>query len=221
MDRAVSRPDHMDSDPGSPWRTIEAGIRSGGPWMDAFYAFRRSPAMSDSDVLAMVHSLLDHGRYLRRFNTKLNWLTMEMSGLYAVGAVFPEFKESSEWRTYAAATLADAGRNQFLPDGGQVGTLEHISACSYGQHFADRRNRPIDGNVGDLPADYLARLKKPMNGRWTLPHLTGICRGLTIWAHLPPRHFRRQLSTFRTIVHFNGLRATGGPVGRLHLHLLF
>ena len=153
-------PDHMDSDPGSPWRTIEAGIRSGGPWMDAFYAFRRSPAMSDSDVLAMVHSLLDHGRYLRRFNTKLNWLTMEMSGLYAVGAVFPEFKESSEWRTYAAATLADAGRNQFLPDGGQVelsSTYQHVAMDNILQIAEIARST---GNVGDLPADYLAPLEK-------------------------------------------------------------
>ena len=108
----------------------------------------------------MVHSLLDHGRYLRRFNTKLNWLTMEMSGLYAVGAVFPEFKESSEWRTYAAATLADAGRNQFLPDGGQVelsSTYQHVAMDNILQIAEIARST---GNVGDLPADYLAPLEK-------------------------------------------------------------
>ena len=112
-------PDHMDNDPGSPWRTIEAGFAPAAPGWMRFTLFA-APGDERLRRASMVHSLLDHGRYLRRFNTKLNWLTMEMSGLYAVGAVFPEFKESSEWRTYAAATLAEAGRNQFLPDGAQV-----------------------------------------------------------------------------------------------------
>ena len=91
-------PAQADNGPGSAWRTIEAGIRSGGSWMDAFYAFRDSPAMGDEDLLALVHSLLDHARYLRGHHTRLNWLTMEMSGLYAVGAVFPEFQDAAEWR---------------------------------------------------------------------------------------------------------------------------
>jgi hypothetical protein len=153
-------PDHVNNDPGSPWRTIEAGIRSGGSWIDAFYAFRRSPAMSDSDVLTLVHSLLDHGRYLRRYHTELNWLTMEMSGLYAVGAVLPEFKESSEWRTYAAATLAEASRDQFLPDGAHVelSSSYHNVAIDNILHIAEIAR--WTGTAGDLPPDYLAPLEK-------------------------------------------------------------
>jgi Heparinase II/III N-terminus/Heparinase II/III-like protein len=153
-------PEHVDQDPGSPWRTIEAGIRSGSSWIDAFYAFRRSSAMSDSDVLALVHSLVDHGMYLRRYHTQLNWLTMEMSGLYAVGAVLPEFKDSSEWRTYAAATMAEASRNQFLPDGAQVelSSSYHNVALDNILHIAEIAR--WTGTAGDLPPDYLAPLEK-------------------------------------------------------------
>jgi hypothetical protein len=128
--------------------------------MDAFYAFRGSPAMSDADLLAMVHSLLDHGKYLRNNHTRLNWLTMEMSGLYAVGAVFPEFQEAAEWRRYATTTLAEEARKQFLPDGAQV----ELSS-SY-QHVAiDNIVRIADiarwtGNAAELPAGYVAPLER-------------------------------------------------------------
>jgi hypothetical protein len=153
-------PERAENGPGSPWRTIEAGIRSGGSWIDAFYAFRTSPSVSDADLLALIHSLLDHGRYLRKNHTRLNWLTMEMSGLYAIGAVFPEFKEAAEWRAYSTSTLAEEARRQFLPDGGQV----ELSS-SY-QHVAiDNIVRIVDvawrtGNQAGLPSDYLAPLKR-------------------------------------------------------------
>jgi len=145
---------------GSAWRTIEAGIRPGGAWMDAFYAFRNSPAMGDDDLLAFVHSFLDHGRYLRAHHTKLNWLTIEMSGLYAVGAEFPEFKEAPEWRTYAATTLADDGRQQFLPDGGQIELstgYQNVSLDSI-LHIAEIARWA--GVAAELPPDYLTAFEK-------------------------------------------------------------
>jgi hypothetical protein len=153
-------PDHVDNGPGSSWRTIEAGIRMGGSWMEAFYAFRHSPALSDADLVAMVHSVLDHGRYLRNNRTQLNWLTMEMSGLYTAGAVFPEFKEALEWRTYAANTLAEEGRKQFLPDGAQMelSTGYQNVALDNFLHIADVAR--WTGNLAELSPDYFAPLEK-------------------------------------------------------------
>ena len=104
----------------STWRTIEAGIRMGGAWPDAFHAFLRSPSFTDADIVTMLGSFVDHARYLRKFPTVGNFLTMEMSGLYTVGALFPEFREASDWRAFASATLAADVARQFLPDGGQV-----------------------------------------------------------------------------------------------------
>jgi len=140
---------------GSAWRTIEAGIRPGGSWMDAFYTFRSSPAMEDEDLLAFVHSILDHGRYLRNHHTKLNWLTIEMSGLYSAGAEFPEFKEASEWRSFAATTIAEEGRKQFLPDGAQIelsSGYQNVSLDSI-LHIAEIARWA--GLTAELPPGYL------------------------------------------------------------------
>jgi hypothetical protein len=153
-------PGQADNRYGSPWRTIEAGIRTGGSWMDAFYAFRDSPAMSDEDLLAFVHSFLDHARYLRNNHTKLNWLTMEMSGLYAIGAVFPEFKEAREWRTYAATTMAEEGRKQFLPDGGQMELSTGYQNVSLDNMLNIADIARWTGNAAELPTAYFAPFEK-------------------------------------------------------------
>ena len=153
-------PDHAENDPGSSWRTIEAGIRSGGSWIDAFYAFRSAPAMSDADLLLMVHSFLDHGRYLRKYHTRLNWLTMEMSGLYGVGAVFPELKDSTEWRTYAAATLAEAARNQFLPDGAQMELSTRYQNVALDNILYIAEIARWTGTSRELPPGYLGPIEK-------------------------------------------------------------
>jgi hypothetical protein len=110
-------PDHVDNDVGSTWRTIEAGVRMGYTWPHAFFDFRSSPSVSDSDLVMFVSAFLNHGRYLSKYHTSMNWFTMEMSGLYAVGALFPEFKEATQWRDQAANALADEARRQFLSDG--------------------------------------------------------------------------------------------------------
>ena len=113
-------PNHADNAGGSAWRTIDAGIRMGGTWPDAYFAFVHSSSMSDDDLIAMVASFLDHGRYLRAYHTQLNWFTFEMSGLYAVGTVFPEFKEAADWRAFSAKSLAEENQRQILPDGAQM-----------------------------------------------------------------------------------------------------
>ena len=153
-------PDHTDNGSGSSWRTIEAGIRSGGSWIDAFYAFRNSPAMSDEDLLTLVHSLLDHARYLRSHHTRLNWLTLELSGLYAVGAVFPEFKDAGEWRSYAGTTLAEEGRKQFLPDGAQAELSTGYQNVAIDSILNIAEIARFTGTAKELPVDFFAPLEK-------------------------------------------------------------
>jgi hypothetical protein len=154
-------PDHLDNGPGSSWRTIEVGIRTGGPWMDAFFSFRRSLAMTDADIVDMVDSFHDQGKFLRTNHTRLNWLTMEMSGLYSIGAVFPEFKEAAEWRSFAANTLAEQSHQQFLPDGGQVELSSSYQNVALGNilHIADVAQ--WTGHTPELLAGYIEPLEKP------------------------------------------------------------
>jgi hypothetical protein len=152
--------DHVDNVPGSAWRTIEAGIRMGGSWPAAFFAFRRSPSLSDADLVLFVSAFLDHGNYLRHYNTRLNFLTMEMSGLYAVGALFPEFKNAAEWRSFAAGKLTEEARTQFLPDGAQDELSTEYQNVALGNILKILEIARWTGRLAELPAGYAAPLEK-------------------------------------------------------------
>jgi hypothetical protein len=153
-------PDHVDNVVGSTWRTIEAGIRAGGPWPAAFFAFRHSPSMSDTDLLVLVSGFLDHGNYLRHYNTRLNFLTMEMSGLYGAGALFPEFKEAADWRSFAANHLAEEARTQFLPDGGHDELSTEYQNVALGNILKIPEIARWTGRTAELPAGYTVPLEK-------------------------------------------------------------
>lgn len=108
-----------DQSRGSRWRTIEAGIRMLSSWPDAFFLSLPSPSFTDDAITTMVSSMCGHARYLMAHPTRRNWLTMEMNGLYTVGALFPEFREAGTWRSFAAKRLRDELDIQVYPDGAQ------------------------------------------------------------------------------------------------------
>jgi hypothetical protein len=112
--------DTADQRPDSKWRTIEAGIRMFSAWPSAFTTFRKSPSVQDQTLISMVKSMVEHGRYLRRHPTTGNWLTMEMDGLYHVGALLPFVTESKDWRDFAASRLLAELDTQVYPDGAQI-----------------------------------------------------------------------------------------------------
>ncbi len=98
------------------WRTIEAGIRI-APWTYTFHAFLY--AVSDEAVVIFCKSLWEHAWRLRNFNTKNNWLIMELHGLARIGHVFPFFRESADWLDYAMTRLKEELDVQVYPDGMQ------------------------------------------------------------------------------------------------------
>jgi hypothetical protein len=151
---------HVANDPGSSWRTIEAGIRMGSSWPFAFAAFRQSPSISNTDLLLFVSSFLDHARYLRANNTRLNFLTMEMSGLYAVGALFPEFKDAADWRSFAVTTLTRESHRQFLPDGAQAELSTEYQNVALSHFLQIPQIASWTGHVSELPPGYTMPLKK-------------------------------------------------------------
>ncbi len=144
--------------PNSPWRTIEAGIRTSTSWPAALSAFRSSPSVSDRLLLDWLKSWIEHGRYLRRNPTHGNWLTMEMNGLYHVGTLIPFVKEADDWRTAAAERLRKEMDVQVYPDGAQV-------ELTPGYHNVALRNmlaipRLAKSYGRELPAAYVAGLEK-------------------------------------------------------------
>jgi hypothetical protein len=153
-------PDKVDNAAPSAWRTIDTGIRMLGSWPASFFSYLESPSLSDADLAVYTASCLDQGRYLRKFQTSGNWITMEMNGLYTDGSVFPEFKEAKDWRTYAANKLNAQEVVQILPDGAhfELSTGYHNVALDNFAGLAETAKRM--GRVAELPAGYVSRLEK-------------------------------------------------------------
>jgi hypothetical protein len=154
------RPDKADQSAGSVWRTIESGIRMRGAWTESFHRFLMSPSFTDDDKVLYLKSALEHARYLSRFPSTGNWLTMEMSGLFSVGSVFPEFKESPTWRKQAIETLHKELNTQFLPDGAQVELTPGYHQVAVDNILFIPRLAKQTGRMEELPADFTALMEK-------------------------------------------------------------
>lgn len=151
-------PDNSGNSIGSPWRTLEAGLRTMGNWPNAFYYFLGSPSFDDESIFKMVMSFYEHGKHLRTYNSSNNWLSIEMNGLYVVGAMFPEFNEAEEWREYASGKLYDEEVNQFYSDGAQVELSPGYHANSATCIVSVYKIASLNGY--NLAKDYVDRLEQ-------------------------------------------------------------
>lgn len=155
------RPDDHGNYAQSSWRTIESGIRMAGSWPRAFRDFLQSPSFTDDDVILYVKLCVEHARHLRANHRPAgNWLTMEMAGLYSIGAIFPELKDASEWRAYAAEQSYRELDTQFTPDGAQVELSPGYHWVALGNILTVPRVAKAAGFDGELPDDFLARAEK-------------------------------------------------------------
>jgi dienelactone hydrolase len=150
--------DGADQRPFSKWRTIEAGIRMSWTWPSVFTIFRRSASVKDGTLISMLKSMIEHGRYLRSYQTSGNWLTMEMNGLFHVGILLPFVKESADWRDFAANRLLAELDTQVYPDGAQI-------ELTPGYHNVALRSflGPVDVAAAygyRLPDGYLTKLER-------------------------------------------------------------
>ncbi|HEY64977.1 MAG TPA: hypothetical protein G4O02_10450 [Caldilineae bacterium] len=103
------------------WRTIEAGIRMGGPWQWALHSFYRSPHFTDDVLVDWYKSVWEHGWRLRHFHREGgNWLIMEMNGLAQIGILYPQLRDAPAWKAYAFDRLVRELDRQVYPDGFQI-----------------------------------------------------------------------------------------------------
>lgn len=156
--RTNPHPDRADQGVGSRWRTIEAGIRMLSSWPYSFSLFLGSESFDDDSIVLMAESFYEHGSYLRKFHMSNNWLTMEMNGLFHIGCMFPEFKESGEWADYAIQKMYDDMNVQYYPDGAQVELTTHYHGISVDNIVGIYK---LAKHIGyEVPEDYAMRLEK-------------------------------------------------------------
>ena len=189
--------DGANQRPYSKWRTIEAGIRMSWTWPAIFTIFRKSASVNDVTLILMVRSMVEHGRYLRRYPTSGNWLTMEMNGLYHVGVLLPFVREAHDWRRFALSRLLSELDTQVYPDGAQI-------ELTPGYHNVALRSflGPVDiagVYAYRLPEDYLAKLERMFaynmwvmrpdrdaprwNDSWHVDVVGTLRRGLALFPH--------------------------------------
>jgi hypothetical protein len=111
-------PAKAENGPYSRWRTIEAGIRMFNSWPETFFTMLPDrEGFPDDVMLEMVDSMREHAEYLDKFQTGGNWKTMESNGLFHVGTLFPEFRDSAKWREDGIERQHEELGIQVYPDG--------------------------------------------------------------------------------------------------------
>lgn len=104
----------------SSWRSLEAGIRTGIEWPVAWLKTIKSNEIKDTTLMDWVKSWMEHGEYLETYQGRLNWATTESKGLFTIGVMFPEFRQSKSWRALALDRVKQQLENDFYPDGAHV-----------------------------------------------------------------------------------------------------
>ncbi|MCE0496589.1 MAG: heparinase II/III family protein [Methylacidiphilales bacterium] len=103
------------------WRTLEVAIRMNNSWPNAYFHFLNSPSFTPDAQWIYLRSVYDHAVVLQRGLENSarsgNHVTTECSGLYTVGALFPEFRKAEKWRRIALDRESVEIGRMVLPDG--------------------------------------------------------------------------------------------------------
>lgn len=143
---------------GSVWRTLDTGLRMQKNWPDAFYRFLSSSSFDDETIIKMIKSFYNHAIHLRNHYTYNNWLAVEMNGLYVVAGLFPEFRDTEEWRTFAVNKLYEQELELFYPDGSQVELAPFYHTLSVSSIVSVYRFAKLNGY--QLPKEFVSRLER-------------------------------------------------------------
>lgn len=153
---------------GSPWRTIEEGLRLMCFWPDAWRAFKDAPEFPEPLRRRFVASMRAQAQHLMRHKTSQNWLLMEMNGVHAFATLFPDFPESTAFRRESARILGEELRAQLLPDGFQYELSPDYHSVLIGCACPLYRRAKASGHLDELPDDYADLLRKAVESQLAL-----------------------------------------------------
>ena len=139
------------------WRTLDAGLRATS-WVNSWFAFTNSPALTPQFRAKFMGSLEDHLRRLEPSQTVNNWRIMELKGLVDITLAFPSVARAEERRAAAERELAELLKKQLYPDGFQfeLSTGYHMIIDSDYRGLADRYRE-----FGRTPPEFLEKGIEP------------------------------------------------------------
>ncbi len=123
------RPEDSGNYAGSPWRTLDTGIRAGSSWPYAFEVFRQSPHVTDEALWLLVCAQREQALHLMASTTGGNWKIMESNGLGHAGMMFPELRGAREFAETAIERVQEEIDRQFYPDGTHQEFAPHYAAA--------------------------------------------------------------------------------------------
>ncbi len=152
---------NMDGRVPTAWRPLEAGVRMEETWPVAFAAFLQSPQFTDADLVVYSRSVMDHARYLMKYQAEGgNHLAIGLSGLACAGAFFPEFREAKTWRTHAYEQINKHLHTIFVPDGGIVELSPGYGSWAMPKLVSVAKLAKENGYGAELPPEMLASMEK-------------------------------------------------------------
>lgn len=109
---------------GAAWAcALEPAFRAWS-WLWAYHMLRSAGPIEPAFHLAWLTGFYDHGRFLHRhletYTSPYNHLVGEASALFAIGLLFPEFREAQAWAARGRRVLESTLATQFHADGGSV-----------------------------------------------------------------------------------------------------
>lgn len=139
------------------WRTLDASMRMYGSWPYCYFHFINSPAFTPDAQWVYLKSVLDHAHLLKGAvqtpGGTSNWVASQCWGLYAIGVLFPELRESADWREIALNRLMEELNLCVPPDGFEA-------ELSPGYHYFT-----LNSSVGPMRAAKLNHLSVPSEFR--------------------------------------------------------
>jgi hypothetical protein len=109
---------------GAAWAcALEPAFRAWS-WLWAYHFMRAADMLDPEPHLVWLTGFYDHGRFLHRhlerYSSPYNHLIGEASALFALGLLFPEFREAGRWVERGRHVLEATVSDQFHTDGGTV-----------------------------------------------------------------------------------------------------
>lgn len=100
---------------------MEAAIRAVNI-IAALEMFRASPLLTDDAIALILKILIAHGRFIRAnlefsHRSPSNHYLSDLIGLFVIGTVLPDLRESRAWAEFSASRLLMEMERQVLPDG--------------------------------------------------------------------------------------------------------
>lgn len=145
-------------------------------WIWAYYCILESNSLNDGFLALWLASLREHGEYLLKsleqrkpFTSRL---IASLTGLAYLGIVFPEFPESTKWRSVGLRRLWEQLEEQVLPDG------LYYDVSSGEQRFVTEAALSVAGlcivNGIEVPETAQARMRAMLDVIMTYTQLDGL-----------------------------------------------